>query len=689
MKDANILRVVEKIRTTVCKYYDTIRDHRRPKCPLLSTTVPRGDIAMDATNLTQFETIMTDYSAPPSAADTAMTVDAFVRPAVRTFQDAVGAVERSLDCSIPARRVMKTALRQIAWAVAIINARNSGQYLDPDRKALDLACVLFDLPVINRALAGVRYRMAGFSSDKSFRNAKSAQRRIGRELGMVAPHRAPELPPESPCAPLLAAADEFQLASARRFAARMMQKGRLPCDVTGDDLRQYGTYLASQLVGVKIEPMLRRIVQLWRRTASGNPNWPQTPLTLGGQPKPFSAPFAAYSVALQEEIAAVRRWMEGSDRRGPFSLQRDRKPLRPKTIKLRLACIRLLLAEHVAQGNDPAAVTSLTDLLFSPAAIEAILQAIWERGQIRHQARVEAEPGWNGNTGQLDAVAVTLLMLASYFPPPPDVLKKLQGLAKAVRKSPMSGMSRKNQQRLEQFRDPVKLGLLLNLARTLMAEALELRTQQPAEAARLARTAIFFAIELRIPLRMQNLHTCRLGHNLRFAGPGSPLAILSFQIPEMKTKRDTEYSVSERLCQFLHVYIERNSQVPPLDRYAESKSMSSPVGMVSARRMLIPCFRVVEMTERMEAKISAPPKVRKPPEIFILTFIMRMSCSAWLLVNGTAKSSVKRSTSALQWRKRSSRLCPVRRGGLPRAPGERTSGAWPSCKANPVARAAS
>ena len=249
--------------------------------------------------------------------------------------------------------------------------------------------------------------------------------------------------------------------------------------------------------------------------------------------------------------------MEGGERRGPFSGQRGRKPLRPTTIKLRLTCIRLILAEHVAQGNDPAAVTSLADLLFSPAAIEAILQAIWERGQTRHQARVEAEPGWNGNTGQLDAVAVTLLMLASYFPPPPDVLKKLQGLAKAVRKSPMSGMSRKNQRRLEQFRDPVKLGLLLNLARTLMAEALELRTQQPAEAARLARTAIFFAIELRIPLRMQNLHTCRLGHNLRFAGPGSPLAILSFQIPEMKTKRDTEYSVSARLCQFLHVYIEQ------------------------------------------------------------------------------------------------------------------------------------
>jgi hypothetical protein len=33
-------------------------------------------------------------------------------------------------------------------------------------------------------------------------------------------------------------------------------------------------------------------------------------------------------------------------------------------------------------------------------------------------------------------------------------------------------------------------------------------------------------------------------------------------------------------------------------------------------------------TERSAAKISAPAWVRNPPEIFILTFIMRMSCSA-------------------------------------------------------------
>jgi hypothetical protein len=156
---------------------------------------------MDVTNLTQFENIMTDRSTPPAAADTTLAVDTLEPPPLRTFQDAIDFVERSMDCSIPAGRVLKTALRQIAWAVAMIEARHSGAYLNPDRKALDLARMPFDLPAINQALASVSYRMAGFNSDKSCRNAKWTLRRIGRELGMVAPHRAPELPPDTPYGP--------------------------------------------------------------------------------------------------------------------------------------------------------------------------------------------------------------------------------------------------------------------------------------------------------------------------------------------------------------------------------------------------------------------------------------------------------------------------------------------------------
>jgi hypothetical protein len=290
---------------------------------------------------------------------------------------------------------------------------------------------------------------------------------------MVEPLRAPELPPDSPYAPLLAVAVEFEVATARRFAAKMMQQGRPPGDVTDDDLRQYGTFLATQMVGVKVKPMLRRVVQLWRRAAECNPDWPQTPPKLDWEVKLFNPPFSAYRVSLQDEIEAISRWMEGSGKAGPFDKD-SRKPLRPATIKLRLAYVRLILGEHVSLGNEPLSVTSLGDLL-TPKVIKPILQSIWERGQRRRQAVPEAErePNRNGNTGQLDAAGVTLLMLTQYFPTPPEVLEKIQGLIKKVRKPPMTAMTRKNRKRIDQFLDPVKRALLLNLPRVMMAEALE------------------------------------------------------------------------------------------------------------------------------------------------------------------------------------------------------------------------
>jgi hypothetical protein len=199
----------------------------------------------------------------------------------------------------------------------------------------------------------------------------------------------------------LAVADEFQLASVRRFAARMLQQGRLPGDVIDDDLRDYGTYLETEMIGVQVKPMLRRIVQLWRRAAAANPDWPQIPPKLDCEAKPFNPPFSAYPESLQNEIAAIGRWMEG--KAGPFDAD-ARKPLRAATIKLRLTCIRL----------------------------------IWELGQTRQQAVPEAqrEHNPNGTSRQTDAPGVTLVMLAAYFDVAPDRLKEIQWLAKRMRKPP-------------------------------------------------------------------------------------------------------------------------------------------------------------------------------------------------------------------------------------------------------------
>src|SRR5579859_1615884 len=356
---------------------------------------------------------MTDTTPATGASPTCPALP--TTPAL-SFQDAIDHAERTYPPA--AGRVLKTALRQIARAVMETRARTSGHYLDPNWKKRDLRRLPFDLSAINQTLTGMRYGMAGFNTDKSYRNAMSGLRRVGRDLGMVVPHRAPDLPPDNPYAPLLAVADEFELASARRFAAKMIEDGRHPGDVTSDDLTRYATFLSTQMVGVKIAPTLRRIADLWRRAADRHPDWPRLPLHPPEKTKRVNPPFTAYPVPLQNEIAALRRRMEGADRQGPFSPECDRKPLRPATAKLRLACIRLILGEHIACGNDPKSVTSFADLLASPEAIQAILQSLWERGQARRRAMPEAErePDGHGNTGQLDAVGVTLLMLTRYFP---------------------------------------------------------------------------------------------------------------------------------------------------------------------------------------------------------------------------------------------------------------------------------
>src|SRR5260221_11489394 len=73
----------------------------------------------------------------------------------------------------------------------------------------------------------------------------------------------------------------------------------------------------------------------------------------------------------------------------------------------------------------------------------------------------------------------------------------------------------------------------------------------------------------------------------------------------------------------------------------------------------------------MRQNIATPCSVRKHPETFCWTLIIRRSRSAWLLANGTAKSCRNRSTAHLPPERRSSRL---RAGLCLGRPGARLAG---------------
>ena len=78
-----------------------------------------------------------------------------------------------------------------------------------------------------------------------------------------------------------------------------------------------------------------------------------------------------------------------------------------------------------------------------------------------------------------------------------------------------------------------------------------------------------------------------------------------------------------------------------------------------------PCFLAVPIRVRISVKFFAPWSERKQPEIFSLSFIIRPSRSAWLLVNGTSGLVRKRRTASLWSSNRFAGLCPTRRLGRP------------------------
>ena len=74
-------------------------------------------------------------------------------------------------------------------------------------------------------------------------------------------------------------------------------------------------------------------------------------------------------------------------------------------------------------------------------------------------------------------------------------------------------------------------------------------------------------------------------------------------------------------------------------------AMRRSEGLIRDSMMFQPCFPAVVMMLRRMAKFPVPFPDRKPPEIFYLSFIIRRSRSASLLVNGTSRSVGKRSTA--------------------------------------------
>ena len=518
----------------------------------------------------------------PAAAPAPEALAAWQPAVLKTFADVDDLIARHPDWPESGRGPARSTCRGVAARIQAIWAAERHEPFNPDPKALELASVPFDIAMINAAWKGRSYRAAGFNSLKSFNNARWTLRCVGRRAGMIIPDVTPPIAPGDPFEPLQHAASPYDRATARRFAAWCRQQDLRPEEVTDATLLAYRDFVMTHMIRRSSDAVIQLVARLWNATARRDPAWPQTKLRAPSRNEHYTLPFTAYPVSFQDDVAALTTWMAGTRRRrSPHRRPGRKRAMRPITIRTTLSRIRLAAAALVAGGRDPASITHL-GCLVGEAGMEAILAWHEDRAEARRQARPDVDRVHSN--AQVQGIAATLLMIAQrYCEVAPETLKALREIAADFHVASSGKPTQKNRRRIDVLLDDRgKLQRLLRLPRTLMDQALELREQSAQtrlaagqasdakqaerlthkvvvltrQAAQLAREAALIGILCRIPLRIGNLHTIRIGHNLRFAGGGSDLVMLHFAADETKNRNELEFVVGARLQALLQTYIE-------------------------------------------------------------------------------------------------------------------------------------
>lgn len=504
---------------------------------------------------------------------------------LRTFADVDRFIDQHPGWPPATRGSLRALCRRSAWSVQAIDAAQRGMPFEADVKALDLAGVAFDIAWINAAWKGRTYRAAGFASQKSFVNARSAIRRVGRAAGMIVAYSTAPIETGDAFAPLLRTANRYEAANVRLFIAWCRQASLIPDNIDDAMLGVYEAYMLTHMVGRETGKIIRLLARLWNDTARCDPHWPQTPLSAPRLSAPYTLPLTDYPASFQADVAALLAWMAGTRRRAAPGERAGRKlALRPATIENSRRLIRQAAWALIEGGREPASLTDLGCLVTAPA-MEAILDYYEARGRAQQQARPAAERVANarGTTATTQTLGARLLMIARHYcVVPAETLDKLKALERDFRLPLMTRPTARNRQRVDQFlNDRAMLQTLMRLPATLLDEALALRAQaaevgqqavqanstETAEqlthtasgltrqAAHLAREATLIGILCRIPLRIKNLHAIRIGTHLRFAGGSADSVTLCFTEAETKNHSELEFFVGARLHGRLRTYI--------------------------------------------------------------------------------------------------------------------------------------
>jgi integrase len=247
---------------------------------------------------------------------------------------------------------------------------------------------------------------------------------------------------------------------------------------------------------------------------------------------------------LCKDVDEYVSWCAASD---SFAADVRSRPLAPRTLRLRRDQIHAAVTALVESGVQPAAITSIADLV-SPENFKRILRR-------RHEAVGGCENMFNHDLAQ------SLVQIGrEWVKVDADVLVELRRLAGKV-PTPMSGLTAKNKRFLRQFDDPEVFKRLYNFPGRLWDEVKRDRKANRYTLAK-AQAALAVAILCYMPMRLQNLSALAFDVHLFMCEAARATSSLELAAGEVKNRREVAFDIPSHVAKMIIEY--RNRIAPKI-----------------------------------------------------------------------------------------------------------------------------
>lgn len=321
-----------------------------------------------------------------------------------------------------------------------------------------------------------------------------------------------------------------------RFMHYSSERGIDPEMVNDAVLAAFKTDLETDGLIEKPRQVHRATCALWNQATKLVPGWPDQAVEVPCYSRTYAVPWDRFPATLTAEIDAYFERLSGKEPLAEVGF----KPLRPRSLKTRRGQLHNYLSALVQRGHDPQALTCMRDIVAVPVVKEGLRFFL---------ARVESGSGKHAYD-----IACLLLAIARHgVRVEAAQVEELKGICRRL-KPQNRGQTKKNRDRLHQFKDPANLEALCQLPRKLVRAASQIKPANRAAALKV-QSALMVELLLMIPMRVGNLRDLRLDQHIIHSSAG----MVRIAIPGIDVKNgvDIDAILPQETADLFQLYVDR------------------------------------------------------------------------------------------------------------------------------------